>query len=307
MMWKIFVVIALVVCVAIPSLEADNHKKCDQTCNKGTYIVKLTNNPNCTTSCAQCPEFTFTNTTNATRCMRCPQKQVSDPMRTKCQKYEISIYSFGRPAGIITLVSLAIFVFVLGMAFVVFAKNQKHELVIMCGYRTLCLFLFGCLCVVLSPVPLLAQPHVAACSAYIALFNMGLTIIFAVLISRSGYLNSFYGEDDETVRTSCGPKPRLVSIVIVVVVQLLLLLIGLTSDAPETMELKTGIWNIYYLESSNWASIIFWISFAYNVLLSLVGNFLSCSSTQMDERCQELKHVLVSYLMFYVVALLQVG
>ena len=306
-MWNVLVVISLVVCVAIPSLEADNHKKCDQTCNKGTYIVKLTNNPNCTTSCVQCPEFTFTNTTNATRCMRCPQKQVSDPMRTKCQKYAISIYSFGRPAGVITLVSLAVFVFILGMAFVVFAKNQKHELVIMCGYRTLCLFLFGCLCVVLSPVPLLAQPHVAACSAYIALFNMGLTIIFAVLISRSGYLNSFYGEDDETVRTSCGPKPRLVSIVIVVVGQPLLLLIGLTSDAPETMELKTGIWNIYYLECSNWASIIFWISFAYNVLLSLVGNFLSCSSTQMDERCQELKHVLVSYLMFYVVALLQVG
>ena len=73
------------------------------------------------------------------------------------------------------------------------------------------------------------------------------------------------------------------------------------------MELKTEVWNIYYLECSNWASVVFWIGFAYNILLSLGGNFLSCSSTQMDERCQELRHVLVSYLVFYVVALLQVS
>ena len=311
-MWNILpaAVLVLVSGVVIPAVEGDHHedsKKCDQACNPGTYVVQLTKNSNCSTTCIKCPEYTITNNTNATYCFSCPPKQVSDPTRTKCQPYEITVYSFARPAGIITLISLAVLVFILGMAFVIFAKNQKHELVVMCGFRSLCLFLFGCLCVLLSPVPLLSQPYVAACSAYIFLFNMGLTIIFAVLISRSAYLNGFYGDNDETVRHSCGPRPRVVFIVLLIAVQLLILLIGLTSDSPETMELKTGIWNIYYLECSNWASLIFWIALAYNVVLSLAGNFLSCSSTDMDERCQELKHVLVSYLVFYVIVLLQVS
>ena len=219
-----FVVTALLVATAVTM--AQNSQQCDQTCQPGTYVVKISNNPNCTTICNPCPEYTITNATNSTRCLKCPQKQVANPGRTKCHSYDLSVYSFARPVGIITLISLAILVFLIGMAFVVFFKNQKHELVLMCGFKSLLLFLVGCLCVVLSQVPLLAQPHVAACSAYIALFNMGLTIIFSVLISRSAYLNSFYGDDNETVRHGCGPSPRVVSIVLLVTVQLLILIIG---------------------------------------------------------------------------------
>ena len=147
---------------------------------------------------------------------------------------------------------------------------------------------------------------VSSCSAYIAMFNIGLTSIFAVLISRSAYVNSYYGDDDELVKGGCGNKPRATFMILVLIIQFLFLVVGLAVIAPETMEIETSIWNIYYFECSHWASIVFWITFAYNVVLSLFGNFLSCSSTKMDWNCQELKHVLISYLIFYAIAMLQI-
>ncbi|XP_066922176.1 G-protein coupled receptor family C group 6 member A-like [Clytia hemisphaerica] len=288
-----------------PSLTIDQGK-CDQTCQPGSFKVNITGNINCTSMCKPCLKDSITNDTDLTSCMKCQPKEVSNPARTKCQVYGISVYSLARPAGILTLICLSVMAFVLLMAFIVLVKNKNHQLVLMCGYHGLILFLIGCAIVLLSSVPLLAKPSVGGCSVFIGLFSIGLTIIFAVLISRSGFANSFYDENNEIVKRGCGQRPRLHLILLVVSIQLLFLIIGLSAMKPETMELATETWHIRYLECSNWASLVFWVAFAYNVVLSLVGNFLSCSSTDMDERCQELRHVLLSYLMFYVMALLHI-
>jgi 7 transmembrane sweet-taste receptor of 3 GCPR. len=302
------VLLLIINCLHFTQTIYHDQNPCQHTCSSGTYIVKNinTNNSNCTISCIPCDSGFITNTTNATFCIKCPNRQVANPKRDECHDYEVSIYALSRPAGIIYVLMLAVTTFLIIISLIILTRRRNHQLVITSNYYGLCLFLIGCLFMLYSPIPLLAKPLVSSCSAYIAMFNIGLSAIFAVLISRSAYVNGYYGDDNEIIKGGCGNKPRATFIILVLIIQFLFLVVGLAVMAPQTLEIETSFWNIYYFECSNWASIVFWVAFGYNVALSLFGNFLSCSSTKMDSNCKELKNVLVSYLVFYTIAMLQI-
>ena len=277
---------------------------CSEPCRMG--YQRVYNNDKCCWVCEKCPEGTVSNITNANVCISCPDGHVAKPDQTECVKYKLERFHLFGGAG-----AFLIFLIVIGACLCLFglgiiSQNSDHELVKAIGYKVLVYYILGCLICFMSPIPLLVGPTVTSCSVYIAIFNIGLTIPFSVLIARSALINSYYDEEGKTSRQGICSFPRAIAISVVLIIQILILIIGIAVDRPLTMHNLTDAWNVRYFECSSWASYVFWISFGYNIALSIVGNFLSCSSTKMEENCEELKYIVITYCVFYLLSLTEI-
>lgn len=277
---------------------------CSELCKMG--YQRVYNNDKCCWVCKKCPESTVSNITNANVCVSCPEGHVAKPDQTECVRYKLERFHLFGGAG-----AFLIFLIVIGACLCLFglgiiSQNSDHELVKAIGYKMLVYYILGCLICFISPIPLLVGPTVTSCSVYIAIFNIGLTIPFSVLIARSALINSYYDQEGKTSRQGICLFPRAIAISVILLIQILILIVGIAVDPPLTMHNLTDAWNVRYFECSSWASYVFWISFGYNIALSIVGNFLSCSSTKMEENCEELKYILITYCIFYLLGLTEI-
>lgn len=277
---------------------------CSELCKMG--YQRVYNNDKCCWVCEKCPESTVSNITNANVCVSCPEGHVAKPDQTECVRYKLERFHLFGGAG-----AFLIFLIVIGACLCLFglgiiSQNSDHELVKAIGYKMLVYYILGCLICFISPIPLLVGPTVTSCSVYIAIFNIGLTIPFSVLIARSALINSYYDQEGKTSRQGICSFPRAIAISVILLIQILILIVGIAVDPPLTMHNLTDAWNVRYFECSSWASYVFWISFGYNIALSIVGNFLSCSSTKMEENCEELKYILITYCIFYLLGLTEI-
>lgn len=273
---------------------------CSDTCVLGFYREFTDASGKCCWECKKCPENTFSNVTNANQCITCGEGCALKPDQTGFIEYELVQFKWFGPIG-----SFLIFLIVIACCFILLAlgiisQNSDHELIQLSGYNLLCLYLIGCLLLALAPIPLLVTPTIDSCNGFIAVFNIGLTVIFGVMITRSSYINGFYDESTgDVIKGGFGKYPRLVIIVILLIIQGIILIVINNIDPPQTLHTDTDVWYIKYAECSNWASWGFWVAFSFNIALSLIGNFMSCSSTKMEDLCEELKWLLITYLMFY--------
>jgi len=168
---------------------------CSESCLLGSYRESINPPLKCCWRCKKCPENTFTNATNADKCLKGEAGYVVKPDQTGFVKYELIKFKWFGSLG-----SFLIFLIVLACCFILLAlgiisQNSDHELIRQSGYNLLCLYLIGCLLLALAPIPLLVTPTTSSCNGYIVVFNVALTIIFAVMMSRTSYINGFYDED----------------------------------------------------------------------------------------------------------------
>ena len=154
----------------------------------------------CCWQCEMCPNGTFSNVTNADRCLSPCKGCVPKPDKTGFVKYTVVQFQWFGPLGsfLIFLIVIAVCFILLGLGIV--SQNSDHELIRLSGYNILCLYLIGCLLLALAPIPLLMPPTMSSCNGFIAVLNIGLTVIFAVMITRSSYVNGFYDEDGKLIR-----------------------------------------------------------------------------------------------------------
>jgi len=277
---------------------------CSATCamgSKKSYIEST-----CCWECDKCPVGQISNITNADQCITCSEHKVANLEQSECVKYKLVTFEWFEGVG-----AFLIFLMVLSACCVLFAlgilsQNSGHDVVSVTGYKMLLFYILGCMLLILAPVPLLMTPTVSSCSAYISVFNLGLTIVFSVFFARSQFLNSHYDEEGKLVKTGCSSFPRQVVIGIVVLIQVLIMVIGLAVDPPLTLHNGTDHWDVRYFECSTWASYVFWVGFGYNLALSIVVNFFSCSSTNMQENCAELKYSLITICVFYLLGLMEI-
>jgi len=278
---------------------------CSANCAPGSHRSFLPGSGDCCWTCAKCPNGTASDTVNADKCLTCGDGQVVRPDQTGCHNYKLLYFEWFGIVGIVIIVLMVISVIFILFALCVFSRNYSHELVTNVGYNSLCLFLVACILLIVIPIPLLIKPTISTCFCYIILVNVGLSVVIGILVSRSAYINGFFDDDGELVKGSLGPCPRALVIVLTVVLQIIINLIAFNMEQLQTMHNETERWDERYHECSTWASTTFWAGFIFNVVVSVVGNFMSCSSTKMEDNAFELKHVLQSHLLFYTVAIIE--
>ena len=197
---------------------------------------------------------------------------------------------------VLMIISVTLVLFGLG----VFIQNSQHDLVIFSNYNSLCLFLLAVLILILAPVPLLVKiPSLSSCGAYILMFNFGVTIILGIITSRSAAVNNLFDDNGKLTKGTLGRYPRTTVVLLCIVLQIIVQIIAFNTEVIQTMHNETDQWDSRYHECSSWASSTFWAGFALNIVMSIVGNSLSCSSLNMEDNAYELKYILLSHLMFY--------
>ena len=277
---------------------------CSADCLPGFKRTLSSDSDSCCWTCEVCPYLSTSNVTNAGKCIECNAGETTNPNKTFCRKYNL-IHMTWSSGGVGSLVIFLIFIGCVSVLFavVIFTVKFDHEIVKRCNYNVLLWFLFGCLIIFFSPIPLLNKPTVSGCSVYIAFLNFGLTIVFSALYSRSAFINEKCNNESKI----CGLiSPRLAVIFVLNFVQFLILVIGLNSYPPKTNHNETEIWYVRWFECSNWSSHVWWVAFGYNIALSIAGNFLSCWSTKMNENSGELQHIAKSYCVFYLLCLIEI-
>jgi len=273
---------------------------CSESCAPGSRREFNKGTEQCCWKCIECDNGTASNISNANQCNKCPQGTVVQPNKDGCKNYALLYFEwFGGPGAVVIvlmIIGVALVLFGLG----VFSQNSQHELVIYSNYNSLCLFLLAILILIFAPVPLLVKiPTPESCGAYIIMFNVGVTIVLGIITSRSAYVNNLFDGNGELVRGSLGRFPRTTVVIVCTLIQVIVQIIAFNMEVIRTIHNETDAWDQRYHECSSWASSTFWAGFVVNVLISVVGNSMSCSSLDMEANAYELKYVLLSHLMFY--------
>jgi len=279
---------------------------CNSACAPGSFRIFAAGQGKCCWDCDKCPNGTVSNTSNAVSCTTCADGTVVRPDQSGCKAYTLVYFEwFGGPGAVVIvlmIIGVALVLFGLG----VFSQNTHHEVVINANYNSLCVFLLALILLIFCPVPLLVKPPSGgSCSAYILMFNLGVSIVLGVLTSRSAWVNGLFDESGQLSKGTLGRFPRTTIVVGVVVIQFILLIIVLGMESPLTIHNLTEQWDERYHECSSWASSAFWAGFTWNIIVSVIGNSLSCSSLDMAENVAELKYVLIGFLMWYMWGLVE--
>jgi len=278
---------------------------CSASCAPGFKRDFLAKDRKCCWTCSKCPNETASNISDSDTCVTCPDGYVVMPNQDGCAKYKLLYFDWYGLVGIILIILIVISIVLIVFALVIFSNNSMHELVLYSNYNSLTVFLLGLLILVISPIPLLIQPTISSCFAYIILVNVGIAIVIGILISRSSYINNFFDDNGELTKGSLGPFPRPLVVALVFILQIIVSVVAYNMETLLIMHNKTEKWDERYHECSSWASMTFWAGFSFNILASIVGNSMSCSSVKVEDNHAELKHVLRCHLLFYLVAFIE--
>jgi len=284
---------------AVPS------SKCSPDCQRGWKRILPYKDPMCCWSCAKCPNDSASVKVNSAKCTKCDSKSVVNPSQTSCVQFKTTSFRWFDPVGefmifLITAGLCATF-FTMG----IFSQNRDCDVVKTADYKMMTFMLFGLALCFFTPVPLLLQPSNGTCIAYVIMFNFGLTIPLAVLFVKSAAVrHRFYDENKELVNGCLGSMPHLVIAGIIITIQAAILAIGINASNASVEYHPTAQWDLKYAECSYVKNAVFWVSFGYNVFVSVIMNIASSRSDKMSEEFKEQKWICLTTCLFYLVAYL---
>lgn len=278
---------------------------CSESCAPGLKRSFLDSKWKCCWECVKCANQTVSSVSNSDVCVTCGEGEVPHPNQSACVKYKLLYFKWFGTVGSLIIVLMVIGVVLVLFALAIFSQNSTHELVQNANYNSLSFFLLAILLLLLVPIPLLITPTQSSCFTYIALLNIALSMVLGVLMSRSAYINGFFDDNGQLNRGSCGPFPRALVVLVVVIAQVIVTLIAYQKEDLQTMHNETDQWDARYHECSSWTSQTFWAGFIFNMVISVIGNSMSCSSVKVEDNSFELKHILLSHLFLYMVGIME--
>ena len=279
--------------------------KCSPDCQKGWQRILLLRGPTCCWSCVKCPNGSASFKANSPKCKECDSKSVANPSQTSCVQFKTTSFRWFDPVGefmifLITAGLCATF-FTLG----IFSQNRESEVVKSADYKMMTFMLSGLALCFFTPVPLLLRPSTSTCVAYVIMFSFGLTIPLAVLFMKSAAVrHRFYDENMELINGSLGSMPHLVIAGVIIAIQAVILAIGINVTSASVEYQPTSQWDLKYAECSYVKNTVFWVSFGYNVIISIIMNIASSRSEKMTEDFKEQKWICLTICAFYLVAYL---
>eukprot|EP00794_Sanderia_malayensis_P008714 gene8714-9645_t len=280
--------------------------KCSHDCVQGEQIQYPKNAPMCCWSCLACPKNTFSNMTNS-NCSRCPALHTPNAEKSKCHAFQQSHLTISSP-----LAEFAMFLMVIGLLFTLismFIMNQNKECKVMkvADNETMQILLFGCLLILLSSLILLFKPTVNICIIYACAFNIALTIPLAALITKTWAFHSVYYNDDGSMKQSCfGSRPGFCVGVIILLLHVLLLGVGLYYEGVWIYFEDTEKWNVKYIECSLFRNYLFWLSYGFNIALSIFTNVLNCSVPNVEAHFREYNWLCLTSCVYYTISFIYI-
>ena len=274
--------------------------KCSKDCLPGEEIIYPETGPKCCWTCERCPNGTVSNRTNS-ECFKCKDHQTPNPQQSTCYNFKQLHMKVKNPVSEFTLFLLTIGLLFTLFTMFIFNQNKDCEVMQMADNATMQGILLGIIIVLTSSVVLMFKPAFPVCITYAALFNVGLTVILGALLTKTWVFRQlFYGSNEKP--TACCSKPGLFVVLFLVLIQVAILGIGFYKEKVVIVFDETGNWDVRYIECSYFRGMIFWVSYGYNIFLSVLINFFNCGVPNVEARFGEYNWLCVTCCSFYGIA-----
>lgn len=274
--------------------------KCSKDCVPSKEIVYPERGPKCCWACEKCPNATISNETNS-KCFKCNDHQTANRQQTACYDFKKLHLKAKNPVSEFTFFLLTICLLFTLFTMFIFNQNKDCEVMQMADNATMQALLLGIIIVLTSSVVLMFMPTFSVCITYAAMFNVGLTIIISSLLTKTWLFRClFYGSNETS--TACGSRPGLLFGFFLVLIQGAIIGGGVYLENWTVLYEETEQWNVRYVECSSFRGIIFWVSYGFNILLSVLLNFFNCGAPNVEARFGEYNWLCVTACSYYAIS-----
>ena len=271
--------------------------KCSKDCVPGEEIIYPKVGPSCCWTCKRCPNSTISNSTNS-KCFECKENQTPNPQQASCYDFKQLHMEIKNPISEFTIFLITISLLFFLFAMFIFHQNRDCEVLQMADTATMRGFFFGIVIVLTASLILMLKPSFSNCIIYAALFNVGLTIILGALLTKTWLFRQiFYGSNEKT--TACCSRPGLFFVLFLMLIQGAILGVGIYMEKVAIVVDDTDRWDVKYIECSLFRGMVFWVSYGFNILLSVLINFFNCGVPNVEGRFGEYNWLCVTTCSFY--------
>jgi len=273
------------------------NSKCSKDCIPGEEIIYPKSGPTCCWTCKRCPNSTISNSTNS-KCFKCKENQTPNPQQSSCFDFKQLHMEVKNPVSEFTLFFFTVTLLFLFFTMFIFHQNKDCEVMKMADNTTMQGLLFGITLVLKSSIVLILKPSFPGCIGYAVFFNIGLTIILGALITKTWLFRQlFYGYNETSA--ACCSRPGLFVVCFLLMIQAAILGLGMYMEKVEILLDDTDRWDVKYIECSLFRGVIFWVSYGFNVILSVLINFFNCGVPNVEARFGEYNWLCVTSCSFY--------
>ncbi|XP_029441496.1 extracellular calcium-sensing receptor-like [Rhinatrema bivittatum] len=276
---------------------------CSESCGPGFRKAILNGQPACCFDCIPCSEDEFSNQTDATECIKCPDDQWPTRRKDGCQEKSIEFLSYQEPLGMILAVTSVLGALVPATILAVFIRN-RHTPLVKANNRELSYLLllalilcFGCSLVFNG------RPTTPICIVRQIAFGIVFAICISCLLAKTIMVAIAFKATKPTSNLRSWVGPRLPNILVLTcsLVQVLICVIWLIVAPPfSQMNMKSQMGKII-LECNEGSVTAFWCMLGYMGFLATISFIVAFLARKLPDSFNEAKFITFSMLIFIAV------
>ncbi|XP_029441489.1 vomeronasal type-2 receptor 26-like [Rhinatrema bivittatum] len=276
---------------------------CSESCGPGFRKAILDGQPVCCFDCVPCSEDEFSNQTDATDCMKCPDDQWPTKRNDGCQEKSIEFLSYQEPLGVTLAVTSVLGALVPASILAVFIWKH-HTPLVKANNRELSYLLllalilcFGCSLVFIG------HPTNPVCMVRQIAFGVVFAICISCLLAKTIIVTIAFKatKPNSNLRSWVGPQLPSTLVLACSLVQVLICVTWLIVAPPfSQMSMKSQMGKIIF-ECNEGSLLAFWCMLGYMGLLASISFIVAFLARKLPDSFNEAKFITFSMLIFIAV------
>ncbi|XP_029441504.1 extracellular calcium-sensing receptor-like [Rhinatrema bivittatum] len=273
---------------------------CSESCGPGYRKAILDGQPACCFDCVPCSEDEFSNQTDATECMKCPDDQWPTKRQDGCQKKSIEFLSYQEPLGMVLAVFSVLGALMPATILVVFFQNCQTP-VVKANNRELSYLLlialilcFGCSLVFIG------HPTKLTCMVRQMAFGIIFAICISCLLAKTIMVVIAFKatNPNSNLRSWVGPRLPNALVLACSLVQVLICVTWLIVAPPfSQINMKSQMGKII-IECNEGSLTAFWCMLGYMGFLAAISFIVAFLARKLPDSFNEAKFITFSMLIF---------
>uniref|UniRef100_A0A7N8XRR7 Extracellular calcium-sensing receptor-like n=1 Tax=Mastacembelus armatus TaxID=205130 RepID=A0A7N8XRR7_9TELE len=158
---------------------------CSESCPPGTRIARRKGQPVCCFDCVPCSEGMFSNETDTTECIRCPEDFWSSPQRDHCVPKKTEFLSYHEPLGICLTTASLLGTFICAVVLGIFIYHRNTPMVRANNSELSFLILLSLKLCFLCSLLFIGRPQLWTCQLRHAAFGISFVLCVSCILVKT--------------------------------------------------------------------------------------------------------------------------
>ncbi|XP_043926766.1 extracellular calcium-sensing receptor-like [Protopterus annectens] len=273
---------------------------CSESCSPGFRKSARKGQPVCCFDCIVCSEGEFTNHTDSSVCMKCPEDQWSNSVHNKCVPRIIEFLSYSDPLGIaITVVS--IFCSSVTVSILYLFIKYRETPIVRANNRALSYFLlFSIMLCFLCALIFIGSPVTATCMLRQVIFSIVFSFCIACVFAKTITVVIAFSatKPNSKLKIWFGPRTPICLVVFSSLIQILIGIAWLSTSPPFVEHNTKSRKDKIIIECNEGSIIMFYLMLGYLGILASISFIVAFLARKLPDSFNEAKYITFSMLAF---------